>query len=215
MGAQGRLRHLDRDLVLPDAGNADERDRRQRGEVILDPVRDLLEGPLGDVAEDRDFHDAALRGQRDHLRLLRIDGKARDPVDGGLDLVQRLRLIRAQRQFGEHDADTLRGGARHPVDTLDAGDPLLYPPHDRLLDFVGRRSGVLDLYLNRVEGDLGERLLGQTDEAHEARQDDQHHEQVRGDAVLCHPPDRPPHEPSPSRSSPLAPRSHGSALSSN
>ena len=215
VGAQGVFRYFDRDLVLPDAGNADEGDRRQRGEVVLDPVRDLLEGSFGSVAENRDLHDAAFRGQRHNLRLLGIDGEARDPVDGGLDLIQRLRLVRAQRQFGEHDADVLRGGARDAVDALDARDPLLDPPHDRLLDFVGRRAGVLDLDLDCVEGDLREGLLRQTDEAHEPCQDDQHHEQVRRDAVLGHPCDRAPHEPSSSCAPPFPPGCHGSALSSN
>ena len=73
---------------MPYAARLHVGDLGKRGEVLLEAVRRLLEGALGDVAVEREPYDALPVGHLANLGALGAGRESLDPVDGGLDVVE-------------------------------------------------------------------------------------------------------------------------------
>ncbi len=137
VGAKRIVGDLDRDLVVADACDLHVGNLGHRGQVVLDPVRQLFESPFRGVAGHRDLDDPATASHLRDFRLLGIRREAGDPVHFGLDFVQALARILAQVQLDEHDSNALGGRGVDLAHALDRLDPLLDALDDPFLDLLG------------------------------------------------------------------------------
>ena len=179
-------RHLDRYLVGAGAADFGQRHCGQRRDPLFDVVGQLLEGTLRDIAMDQQADHVLAAGDLAHLRPLRFRGERDDPIDLGLDLVQRPADVGARLEPRDDRSEALGRRRFRPVQPLDPPDLLLDAPHDRLLDLRGRRAGVQDKHLHLVQRKLRKHLLHQVPGREQTREDQKEHEHVGGDTVSHH-----------------------------
>ena len=73
-------------------------------------------------------------------------------------------------------------------------DRFLDPHHDALFDLLGRGAGIGHRDSDHVDRELREDLLLDAAHGHQAADDDQHHQEVGGDAVSGEPSNRAVHD---------------------
>ena len=102
---------------MPYAAGLHVGDLGKRGEVLLEAVRRLLEGALGDVAVEREPYDALPVGHLANRGALGAGRESLDPVDGGLDVGESAANVRSRLESG-HD------GRQSPATALTSLTPL-------------------------------------------------------------------------------------------
>ena len=183
--------HLDGDLVVPHAAHLDLGDGGERRQVVLDPVRELLERAFGEVAvHDQAHHALAVRHLADQGAL----GAGREgpnPADRGLDVAQRGIHVGVGVHLDPNRRDAGRGDGLDRLDVVQPADLVLDLHHDRFLDLGRRGAGMGHRHLEVVERERRPRLSLEAGQRHQARGDDRPHQQVGGYAVVRHVGDRP------------------------
>ena len=118
---------------------------RRKWQVVAHAVGKLAKTALGRVAVQRDGDDPLDAVLIDDARLFCILGReVLQLVDGGLDVVEHLAIVGLVGQLGDDHAAPLGGGGAHALDAVDAGDRLLDPAADALLDLLGAGAGIAD-----------------------------------------------------------------------
>ena len=183
---QPPARRLDRNLVAPHPARLDLRNRGQRADGVLGAVRQLLQGPLGDVPVEHQAHDALAIGHLPDLRTLGLRRERLDAIDRRLDVVERPTHVGTRLQLDQDGCNPLRrhrGDLPHPVETADL---LLDLDDYGLLHLLRAGAGVAHRHLDDAERQLGKRFLDQSGQRQESGRDDEEHQKVGGDTVPRH-----------------------------
>ena len=192
---EGSLGDFNGDLVRAHVGQFHVRDALDRSDFLAHLKAQFLQRAFVRVAADDDFKPVVDHRQQRHDRALGLYGKRGDGIDPALDLVGGLDAVGIGFQFQQHAAVTLTGGRCHPVDALDALHGLFDTQDDTVLDFFRRSAQVGNRNTDRVQFDTRKFFLPDLKDGNQPADDENHHQQVRGDGVADKPANNALHDP--------------------
>ena len=174
-------------------------DLGQIGKVVPHSLSQVLERALVGVTRNNDFDHLGAPYDLLDNRLFGLEWKRVDGIDLRLDVVHHSLEIGSMPDFyGDHRR--VFGGRRADVvDAFDALNCFFHPDDHPLFHFFRRGAGVGHGNRDQVDRELGEDLLLDVAQGHQAADYDQHHQKIGGDAVSGEPTDRSVHDRSPSR----------------
>ena len=191
--SKGFLGDFNMNFTGLDSGKIRLGNTREVDNFVLDGLRQILNGGLGDIPIDRQADDPVPTGHFPHNGPFRLIGEGGDTVHLAFHLIQQFFEGPVFHNLDGNRPQTFPGGGIDPLDACKTRHPFLDAPNDGFFNLRGRSTGIRGGHRNHIQGKLGENLHLHGKAGNDTRQHEKQHEQIGGDVVFRKPGDHPFH----------------------